>query len=227
MKSKNCAIVQPHYLPWIGYFELIRNVDIFVILDDVQYVKREWKNRNKIRKSPSSNDYKWISVPIKNEKKNLKINEVCIYDENNDWRNFHKDSISFVYGKAPNFDEYKDEIFNIILNKQITSLLELNLKLIKKICEILSIKTPIVLSSDYMVEKKREFKLLEICKKLSCNTYYANNKTYEMVDKSVFTDSDVKIIPQNYKHIKYKQLYKNRELNWISHLSIIDYLFNK
>ena len=48
-----------------------------------------------------------------------------------------------------------------------------------------------------------------------------------MVDKSVFTDSDVKIIPQNYKHIKYKQLYKNRELNWISHLSIIDYLFNK
>ena len=154
MKSKNCAIVQPHYLPWIGYFELIRNVDIFVILDDVQYVKREWKNRNKIRKSPSSNDYKWISVPIKNEKKNLKINEVCIYDENNDWRNFHKDSISFVYGKAPNFDEYKDEIFNIILNKQITSLFELNLKLIKKICEILSIKTPIVLSSDYMVEKK-------------------------------------------------------------------------
>ena len=69
MKNKNCAIVQPHYLPWIGYFELIRNVDIFVILDDVQYVKREWKNRNKIRKSPSSSEYKWISVPIKNEKK--------------------------------------------------------------------------------------------------------------------------------------------------------------
>ena len=118
MKNKNCAIVQPHYLPWIGYFELIRNVDIFVILDDVQYVKREWKNRNKIRKSPSSSEYKWISVPIKNEKKNLKINEVSIYDENNDWRNFHKDSISFVYGKAPNFNEYKDEIFNIILNKK-------------------------------------------------------------------------------------------------------------
>ena len=47
MKNKNCAIVQPYYLPWIGYFELIRNVDIFVILDDVQYVKREWKNRTK------------------------------------------------------------------------------------------------------------------------------------------------------------------------------------
>ena len=143
MKSKSCAIVQPHYLPWLGYFELIKSVDIFVILDDVQYVKREWKNRNKIRKSPTSNEFKWLSVPIKKEKINQNINEVNIFDENQEWRKFHIDSLKYVYGKTQNFLKYKDEIFSIIENKKILTLFDLNLSLIKKICEIIifSLKT--------------------------------------------------------------------------------------
>ena len=227
MKSKSCAIVQPHYLPWLGYFELIKSVDIFVILDDVQYVKREWKNRNKIRKSPTSNEFKWLSVPIKKEKINQNINEVNIFDENQEWRKFHIDSLKYVYGKTQNFLKYKDEIFSIIENKKILTLFDLNLSLIKKICEILYIKTPIILSSTYKINKKREHKLVDICLRLSCDRYLANNKTFNMVDRSVFSENNIKIIPQNYEHIKYDQMYDNKKINWISNLSVIDYLFNK
>jgi len=227
MKSKSCAIVQPHYLPWLGYFELIKSVDIFVILDDVQYVKREWKNRNKIRKSPTSNEFKWLSVPIKKEKINQNINEVNIFDENQEWRKFHIDSFLYVYGKTQNFLKYKDEIFSIIENKKILTLFDLNLSLIKKICEILYIKTPIILSSTYKINKKREHKLVDICLRLSCDRYLANNKTFNMVDRSVFSENNIKIIPQNYEHIKYNQMYDNKKINWISNLSVIDYLFNK
>jgi hypothetical protein len=227
MKSKSCAIVQPHYLPWLGYFELIKSVDIFVILDDVQYVKREWKNRNKIRKSPTSNEFKWLSVPIKKEKINQNINEVNIFDENQEWRKFHIDSLKYVYGKTQNFLKYKDEIFSIIENKKILTLFDLNLSLIKKICEILYIKTPIILSSTYKINKKREHKLVDICLRLSCDRYLANNKTFNMVDRSVFSENNIKIIPQNYEHIKYNQMYDNKKINWISNLSVIDYLFNK
>ena len=63
----NCAIVQPHYFPWLGYFDMIHKSDIFVFLDDVKFINREWKNRNKIR---LGNDYSWLTVPIK---KNTKI----------------------------------------------------------------------------------------------------------------------------------------------------------
>ena len=71
MFKKTCSILQPHYLPWIGYFDLIKRSDVFVFLDDVQYIKREWKNRNKIRKNPKSEEVKWLSVPIdkKSQKK--------------------------------------------------------------------------------------------------------------------------------------------------------------
>ena len=227
MKNKSCAIVQPHYLPWLGYFELIKKVNIFVILDDVQYVKREWTNRNKIRKSPLSNEFKWLSVPIKKDKKKLNINEVKIFEDNEDWRRFHIESIQYVYGKTINFNKYKDDIFSIIQDKKIETLFKLNYELIKKICKILSIETPIILSSEFNVNKKREYKLVDLCLKLSCDTYIANNKTFDMVDKELFLNNGIKIIPQNYSHIRYNQAYNKTKVSWISHLSVIDYLFNK
>ena len=65
------AILQPHFLPWLGYFDLIKRVDGFVYLDDVQYISREWKNRNRIRKTPKSNETSWLSVPVE-EKRQVK-----------------------------------------------------------------------------------------------------------------------------------------------------------
>ena len=172
MSDKVCSILQPHYLPWIGYFDLIKRSDVFVYLDDVQYVKREWKNRNKIRKKPTSTETKWISVSVEKNACEKKINEVKIYDEH-DWRKQHINSIKEVYGFSPRFNEFSKDIFDILENKKIKKLSELNITLINKACEFLQIKSNFILSSEFGFKEKREYKLLEICKKLNCNIFLA------------------------------------------------------
>ena len=101
---KSVAICQPHYLPWIGYFEMIDRVDSYVFLDDVQFIKREWKNRNKIRKSPDSLETKWLSVPIEKQSQNTSIMETKV-SAHDDWKTNHLNAISNVYSKSPFFEE--------------------------------------------------------------------------------------------------------------------------
>lgn len=224
--SKTCSILQPHYLPWIGYFDLIKRSDVFVYLDDVQYIKREWKNRNKIRKKPTSKDIKWLSVSVEKDACNKKINQVKIFDSNK-WRDDNINSIKEVYRFTPRFNEFSEEIFSIIEDKSIKNLSDLNIKLIKKGCEFLNIKSNFVLSSEFGFKEKREYKLLEICKKLSCNIFLANNKTCEYADKKIFYDENIEIRPQNFNQKIYIQKYKEINLDWLPYLSWIDYIFNK
>ena len=99
------SIHQPTYLPWLGFFNKIISSEKFVFLDDVKFVKREWKNRNKIRKTSFSDEYKWLTVPVeKNSRDNL-LSETKIYDKSN-WRNKHLNGISSVYAKSPNFEKF-------------------------------------------------------------------------------------------------------------------------
>ena len=225
--KKSCAIVQPHYLPWIGYFDLIKKVDIFVFLDDVKYVKREWKNRNKIRKTPTSNEFKWISIPINKKHSEDNINEAKISVSENIWKKEHTQSIKEVYEFTPHFDEFSGEILNIINQNDIEFLSDLNIKLIEKGCEFLNIKKKFVKSSEFNIKDlKKEFRLIEICKKLNMNTYVANNKTYDMVDISDFRENNIDIVPQNFDQPKYQQKHKSQNLQWLSNLSWIDFIFN-
>ncbi len=101
--NRTCSIIQPHYIPYMGYFDLFQRSDKIIILDDVQFVKREWKNRNKIRKGSNIDELKWLSVPVdkKDQKKN--ITDIKISKENNNWRNYHINSIIFTYMKTPFF----------------------------------------------------------------------------------------------------------------------------
>ena len=102
---KVIAILQPHYLPWVGYFNLIKRVDEFIFLDDVQFIKREWKNRNRIRKDFNSDHSKWLSIPINGEdqkgKKNLTETRICF---KKNWIDEHLNSIKQVYNHTPYFD---------------------------------------------------------------------------------------------------------------------------
>ena len=225
--KKTCAIVQPHYLPWIGYFDLIKKVDTFVFLDDVKYVKREWKNRNKIRKTPTSNDFKWISIPITKKHSDFNINEAKISISENVWKKEHTQSIKEVYEFAPFFNEFASEIFDLINQKGSHFLSDLNIKLIEKGCELLKIKKNFVRSSEFNIQAaNKEYRLIEICKKLKINTYIANNKTYEMVDLSKFKENNIDIEAQNFNQTKYIQKYKSQNLQWLSNLSWIDFIFN-
>ena len=225
--KKSCAIVQPHYLPWIGYFDLIKKVDIFVFLDDVKYVKREWKNRNKIRKTPTSDEYKWISIPITKKHSEYNINQATISISENIWKKQHSQSIKEVYEYSPFFNEFSSEILNLINKNDFKFLSDLNIKLIEIGCEFLNIKKNFVRSSEFDIRaSKKEDRLIKICKKLKMNNYIANNKTYEMVDLENFNKNSINIIPQNFVQTQYQQKYKDQNLRWLSNLSWIDYIFN-
>ncbi len=226
MPSKTCSILQPHYLPWLGYFDLIKRSDVFVYLDDVQYIKREWKNRNRIRKQPTSKEIKWISVSVEKDACNKKINQVKIFDKNN-WRDDHINSIKDSYGFSPRFNEYSEDIFAIIKDENINRLSDLNIKLIQKACDFFKIKSDFVFSSEFGFKEKREYKLLEICKKLDCNIFLANNKTCDYADKNIFLEANIKLIPQNFNQKIYQQKHKGLNLDWLPYLSWIDYIFNK
>ena len=159
------VILQPNYIPWIGYFEIINQVDEFIFLDDVQFIKREWKNRNKIRKTKDSEDYSWITVPIKKEFQKKNISE-CEIDYSYEWQKDHLNKIKNVYSKTL----YFNEIYETILNKihlKYNSLSELNISLIKLVMSYLEIDTKLIMSSTIKVDGQKDVKMLNISKKIN------------------------------------------------------------
>lgn len=217
---KTISIMQPTYLPWMGYFSLINQVDIFVIYDDVQFDKRSWQQRNKIKTQSGT---QWLTVPVLTKNKlSQKINDVVISKELSFERD-HIKAIEINYSKAPFFKKYKNEVFDCIDNNH-HKIIELNFSLIQKISDILNIKTEFIKSSDLKnIDGKKDERLINICKTLSANAYVSpeGSKNY-LGEGDSFQDNDIKLEYQLFEHPKYEQIYGSFE----SHMSIIDALFN-
>lgn len=215
-----CAIMQPTYLPWSGYFNLIKEVDYFVILDDIQFNKRSWQQRNRILQNGQE---LYLSIPVFTKgKREQKIYEVEIDNQTN-WRESHLKSLTMSYSKSP----YKNELlpFLVELYKfETSSLLEFNIKFIELMIDFLGLKTKIIFSKDLPLFGKKSSYLLEICEYLGCNTYLSPVGSKEYIEEErIFESSDVKVIYQSYKPCEYNQL---STTEFVSHLSIIDVVFN-
>lgn len=221
-----CAICQPHYLPWIGYFEMINRVDTFVLLDDVQFIKREWKNRNRVRSGPATEDTRWLTVPTVKEDAMKTIAEVRI-SGHSDWVRDHLNAIQHAYRKAPFFDLWFEKISTKLNEFRSTTIGTLNIGLIQWLCEELGIKTELVLSSSLDVSGKKEQKLINICKKIGATAYLANNATATYTGDKDFGPNDIAFTTQDYNHPHYDQYNKGKKIPFISHLSIIDFLVNQ
>jgi len=226
MQEIICSITQPHYLPWKGYFNLIKKADIFIFLDDVKYIKREWKNRNKIRKTFSSNEYKWISIPIDKENQNNNLNNCKIFDDI-PWREEHVNQIYQTYKKTEYFEKYFHAISEIILDKNINILSELNIKLIEYFCKLLEITTKRMKSSSLNSIGVKELKLIDICKKVNAKTYLANDKSSDYIANENFSKERINLVYQNYIPHSYNQYYNKEKLDEIQYLSIVDLIFNQ
>ena len=137
--SKKCGIVQPYFFPYYGYFQLINLADHFVFYDDVQFTKRDWRNRNKIK---SRLGEQWLTIPVKSKGRyTQKINEVEISDAN--WGLKHWRQIEASYKKAPHYQEISDWLSPVIKDCKFSNLSEINRSIITKICGYLKIKTNI------------------------------------------------------------------------------------
>ncbi len=226
-----CAIHQPQYLPWIGYFDKMQRSDVFVLLDDVQYKKNEWQNRNKI-KTPQG--WQWLTVPV-HYTFGEKINEVLINNATN-WGKKHWHALVVNYSGTTYFKDYKD-FFEEVYNKQWKYLWELNIYLIKELSAFLGIETRLIKSSELQVEGEKTERLVRICKKLKADTYLSGNGAREYLDLNLFKREKVKVIFQDFEHPVYPQMRwrKNEEHrqdacatddDFQPNMSVVDLLFN-
>lgn len=216
---KKVAILQSNYIPWKGYFDLIAAVDEFILYDDMQYTKRDWRNRNQI-KTPQG--LKWISVPVKVKGRYFqKINETEI--DGDGWAQYHWRSIVANYKKAPNFDQVAEWLAPFYLEHKYELLSNLNRNLIETVCQHLGIATKISSSSDYELADGQSERLASLCKQAGGGEYISGPSAKNYIEEDVFTAHDIKLKWFGYDdYPEYPQLWGD----FTHTVSIIDLLFN-
>lgn len=220
MKSKKIAILQSNYIPWKGYFDLINMVDEFILYDDMQYTRRDWRNRNKIK---TSQGLKWLTIPVEVKGKYFqKINETKISDK--DWAKKHWQSIKLNYSKAQYFREYKDAFEDLYLNCNEPYLSRINFKFINAINEILGIKTKIKWSSEFELVDGKSRRLLSICKDCDADIYLSGPAAKGYLDEEMFVKEGISVEWMDYSgYPEYDQLYPP----FAHGVTILDLIFNE
>jgi WbqC-like protein family len=216
------AISQPTYLPWLGYFDLIEQVDCFVVLDTVQFEKQSWQQRNRI-KTPTG--LQWLTVPVQfRGRLRQKIQEVEIR-EAEFWRK-HVRAIELNYGRATYFADYFAEVAAIMKSQGAGSrLVDLNLSLLTWLLETLGIHTPVVRASSLAQSGKRTELLANICEKLGATDYVSpiGSAGYLLPELSIFSQRDIGVSFQNYTHPEYKQLFPP----FLPYACVLDLILNE
>ncbi|MEO7172473.1 WbqC family protein, partial [Flavobacterium sp.] len=211
---------QPYFMPYIGYIQLLKAVDTFVVYDDVSYIKKGWINRNNILINGESFLF---TIPLNEASQNKNINQIYI-DEQANWKiNFLK-TITQSYKNAPYFQEVFSLIEEIIYQEEHN--LAKNIKYsLDKICTYLSIQTKILFSSD--IDKNNDLKgqdkIIEICKKLQATNYINAIGGKELYNKEAFLNNDIELNFIRTNPIIYKQ-FKNDFIPWLSIIDVM--MFN-
>jgi hypothetical protein len=212
-----CAIMQPTFAPWAGYFNLIYKARHFVFLDDVQFEKQSWQSRNRVLVNGEPH---WLSVPLKGHSLEQKISEVTVSTDLV-WRTKQIKLLENVYAKEP----YKKDlavIFDIISDATNTTLCGLNTKIIQAVSEKLNIKSSFYFASQLQVEGARSERLIKICQKLGAQKYLSPVGAQEYLKEDAVFESEkceVKLEFHQYEPQSYAQ---GSGETFISHLSILD-----
>jgi hypothetical protein len=220
--TKKVVIMQPTCLPWLGYFDLIDQADVFVFLDNVQFEKQSWQQRNRIR---THKGLEWVTIPVLIKGrfgqmiKDVEINQSVFPDK-------HLKQIKQNYGRAEYFKVYFDE-FAEVFEKAYKgmNLCDLNISIIRWLCSKLSISIHFVRSSELKASGRRSELLVNILKELGVDVYISPLGSSEYLDKEfvLFRENNISLFYQNYVHPEYNQVYKP----FVSHASCIDLLFNE
>lgn len=217
---KKIIITQSNYIPWKGYFDSINMVDEFVIYDDMQYTRRDWRNRNMIK---TKDGVKWLTIPVEAKGKYFqKINETKISDSS--WTENHWNTIKHSYSKAKYYEEYKDIFEELYLDCKEEYLSKVNYRFMKKISEMLGINTPMTWSSEFTLLEEKTERLVDICKKLGATDYYSGPAAKAYMNEELFEKENITIHYFDYSgYPPYRQLHGE----FTHAVSIIDLLFNE
>ena len=208
---------QPGYLPYIGFFNKVMHSDIFVLCDYLQYVKKEWQNRNRIREINAN--WAWLTVPVYHTSK-MKINEIMI-DNRKNWGEKHLRILHQNYEKAPFFKDY-ESFFEELYSRQWKTLCELNETIIRYLFKELKIETQIIKGSTLNPEGKKTDMLISMCKKTKADTYLSGIGGHEYIDEPKFKENRIFLFYQDYHCPQYSQCAEP----FIPNMSVIDLIFN-
>lgn len=217
---KKVLITQSNYIPWKGYFDAINMVDDVVLYDDMQYTKRDWRNRNKIK---TANGAQWITIPVEVKGKFFqKINETQISEKG--WAQDHWKTILHNYRKAPCFDEMKIFFEDLYARATDTMLLsEVNHLFLKETSSWMGINTTFHFSNKFELKEEKTERLVSICQQLGANVYYTGPAAKAYMNESLFENAGIEIKYLDYSgYPEYSQLYPPFD----HAVSIVDLLFN-
>lgn len=217
---KKAIITQSNYIPWKGYFDSINMVDVFVVYDEMQYTKRDWRNRNKIK---TEGGLKWLSIPVNVKGKfEQKINETIINEEK--WNVNHWNVIKQTYRKAPFFKEYESYFENLYLNCNLLNLSEVNVYFIEAICGLLGITTEIIYSKNLILKGDKTEKLMNVCLDLEVTEYYSGPAAKDYMEVEMFEANKIKVNWFDYSgYPSYNQQFEDFEHG----VTILDLIFNE
>ncbi len=216
---KKIAILQSNYIPWKGYFDMIAAVDEFILYDDMQYTRRDWRNRNQI-KTPQG--VQWLTVPVQVKGKyDQKIRETEI--DGNGWTLAHWKTLEQNYRRAPHFDEIKEWLEPLYLAGSYTHLSQLNRLFIEAVCNYLGIRTVIKNSWDYVVRDGKTERLADLCVQAGGAEYISGPAAKGYIEENVFYEMGVKLSWFDYSgYQEYPQLWGE----FTHGVTILDLLFN-
>lgn len=217
--GKRVAILQSNYIPWKGYFDLINSVDEFILYDDMQYTKRDWRNRNRV-KTPRGPV--WLTIPVEVKGKYLqKIKDTVISDAS--WTRHHWETIVHNYGRAPCFRDYRPAFEALYLECRETSLSAINYRFLSALCGMLGIRTRMSWSMDYKLAEGKTERLVELCRQAGASEYLSGPAAREYIDPDLFAVAGITLRYMDYSgYPEYPQLHPP----FVHEVSIMDLILN-
>lgn len=213
---KKVAILQSNYIPWKGYFDMIAAVDEFILYDDMQFTKNDWRNRNKI-KTPQG--LQWLTIPV-GQDINRRIRDVTLDPR---WQSKHWKTLEANYRRAPHFDEIAEWLKPLYLSVEYSHLSQANRTFIEAICNYLGIKTKISNSWDYSLIDGKTERVVDLCVQAGGGEYISGPAARDYIDERVFDLKKIKLAWFDYSgYREYPQLWGKFEHG----VSIVDLLFN-
>jgi WbqC-like protein family len=223
LATKGCplttlVVLQPSYLPWLGYFDQMRKADVFVWYDNVQFDKNGWRNRNRIKGPRGA---QWLSVPVFHKHLGRQALTAIRIDNTKSWRRKHLHSIEQYYARAPFVRRILPRLEDI-LNQPWEHLVDLNIAAADWLAAELHIETPRYKASQIGIEGERNQRLLNFCHHFQATRYLSGDAAREYLDVSQFLAAGIEVSWHSYDHPTYPQLHGE----FIPYLSVIDLLLN-
>jgi hypothetical protein len=212
------VVLQPGYLPWLGFFDQVYRSDIFVFYDDVQFDKNGWRNRNRI-KSPAGPH--WLTVPVRVNSLEQRIFETEI-DDRQPWARKHLGTIRQFYARAPYLKRYLPELEDVLTGRRWQLLIDLDVAVIELMCRWLGIERRMLRSSELGATGERSERLLNICLSQGASRYLSGSAARAYLDTELFLSHGIEVSWQDYQHPVYTQQHGE----FIPFLSALDLLLN-